>query len=267
MRILTAGLDLEPFWAKLHQAQQALLLLDFDGTLAPFVVDPAQARPYPGVVGLLQRIAAAQNTRLVVISGRDIDSLIPCLQVDFPLELWGCHGWQRKLPQGRVRQRALSPEARGLLAQAAESVRRAGWAQQLESKPVALALHWRGLAAAEAEALRQQVGRLWQELTLSGKLQLKDFAGGFELRCPEINKGTAVEQLLLEIDPATPIAYLGDDLTDEDAFRALAGRGLRILVREDLRETSADLWLQPPGELLWFLQRWNDMKGDVGEGD
>jgi len=52
------------------------------------------------------------------------------------------------------------------------------------------------------------------------------------------------------------VAYLGDDLTDEDAFRALAGRGLRALVRAELRPSEADVWIRPPGELLAFLDRW-----------
>ena len=52
-------------------------------------------------------------------------------------------------------------------------------------------------------------------------------------------------------------SYLGDDLTDEDAFRALKGRGLSVLVRNELRETLADIWLKPPGELIDFLLKWN----------
>jgi trehalose-6-phosphatase len=52
------------------------------------------------------------------------------------------------------------------------------------------------------------------------------------------------------------VAYLGDDRTDEDAFKALAGRGLAVLVREELRPTAAAVWLRPPVELLDFLQRW-----------
>ena len=52
------------------------------------------------------------------------------------------------------------------------------------------------------------------------------------------------------------MAYLGDDLTDEDAFRAVATRGLGILVRQELRKTAAVAWLRPPEELLDFLHRW-----------
>lgn len=58
------------------------------------------------------------------------------------------------------------------------------------------------------------------------------------------------------MEPSAAIAYLGDDLTDEDAFQALDTRGLRVLVRDALRPTAADIWLQPPDELLDFLRSW-----------
>jgi len=69
-----------------------------------------------------------------------------------------------------------------------------------------------------------------------------------------------VEKLLSESGGAA--AYLGDDMTDEDAFRAISGRGLGVLVSPDLRETAADVWLIPPGELTWFLERWIESCGN-----
>jgi trehalose-6-phosphatase len=55
------------------------------------------------------------------------------------------------------------------------------------------------------------------------------------------------------------VAFLGDDLSDEAAFRAvrrIGKRGLSVLVRREFRETAAEIWLRPPGELLIFLERW-----------
>ena len=56
--------------------------------------------------------------------------------------------------------------------------------------------------------------------------------------------------------PGTVAAYLGDDLTDEDAFRALPEGALGVLVREELRPTDAGAWVRPPEGLLDFLDRW-----------
>ena len=70
------------------------------------------------------------------------------------------------------------------------------------------------------------------------------------------NKGLAIKELLAEIAPDDLIAYLGDDLTDEEAFTALDGRGLKVLVRHEFRPTHADVQIAPPEELLQFLDRW-----------
>jgi trehalose-6-phosphatase len=73
------------------------------------------------------------------------------------------------------------------------------------------------------------------------------------------NKGGAVEAILAEAGTGGPVAYLGDDLGDEAAFRAVkrvGPRGLSVLVRREWRETAAEVWLRPPGELKGFLERW-----------
>jgi trehalose-6-phosphatase len=71
-----------------------------------------------------------------------------------------------------------------------------------------------------------------------------------------VTKAAAVETLLAETPEPRAVAYLGDDLTDEDAFAALSGRGLAVLARTEPRPTAADWRLDPPAELLDFLERW-----------
>jgi len=87
-------------------------------------------------------------------------------------------------------------------------------------------------------------------------LTLRSFDGGLELRVPGRDKGSAVREVLAEEGVEAAAAYLGDDLTDEDAFRALQGKGLAALVRPESRPTAADIWLQAPDELILFLDRW-----------
>jgi hypothetical protein len=67
-----------------------------------------------------------------------------------------------------------------------------------------------------------------------------------------------VSVLLKETGEGVPLpaAFLGDDLTDEAAFLAMKGHGLSGLVRRERRDTAADIWLRPPGELRDFLKRW-----------
>ena len=72
------------------------------------------------------------------------------------------------------------------------------------------------------------------------------FDGGLEIRVAGPGKGDAVRAILKEAGPGAAVAYLGDDQTDEDAFHALKGIGLTVLVRPQSRPTAADVWLQPP---------------------
>lgn len=62
--------------------------------------------------------------------------------------------------------------------------------------------------------------------------------------------------VMREVNPRMPIAYLGDDNTDEPAFQAVNGRGWSVLVRPRWRSTSAQLWIKPPHEVLDLLERW-----------
>jgi trehalose-6-phosphatase len=86
-------------------------------------------------------------------------------------------------------------------------------------------------------------------------MRLLQFDGGLELLAGR-NKGDALRMILHELGRQTPIAYLGDDLTDEDAFEALEGRGLGVLVRREWRPSGAVVWVRPPGELRKFLEDW-----------
>lgn len=256
MEHLHAQPTLDAFFAGLAAAPRRALLLDYDGTLAPFRAERDQATPYPGVRELLGALLAAGRTRLVIVSGRAVDDLVRLLGVEPTPELWGSHGWERRTADGRYLPPDLGAAARDGLAAAAQVAAAAGLGHALEQKPAGLALHWRGLDERAAQALREEVGGAWAPIAQRHGLRAHPFDGGLELRAPGRDKGTAVQTLLDELGPQTALAYLGDDLTDEDAFERIGARGLRVLVRPEPRPTRADLWLRPPAELLEFLGRW-----------
>jgi trehalose 6-phosphate phosphatase len=76
-----------------------------------------------------------------------------------------------------------------------------------------------------------------------------------ELRAVGCNKQYAVKAVLSQTEEDSAVAYLGDDITDEDAFRAVKPRGIGVLVRAEFRKTEADVWLLPH-ELVEFLRHW-----------
>jgi trehalose 6-phosphate phosphatase len=257
MKILTADGDPEQFFSRLATAKRSMLLLDFDGTLSPFKVDRNAARPYPGIRDILTRVMTQPNTRVAIITGRWTEDVLPLLGVEPHPEIWGSHGWERLLPNGDLTIFPLGDKVEQALADAAQIVKDAGLWERCEPKPACLAIHFRGLPETEQHRIDKQMRDLWTPLTENSGLQIQRFDGGVELLNPGRSKGYAVRVLLSEEPEHTVIAYLGDDRTDEDAFQELGGNGYRVLVRPEYRETQADIWLEPPGELLDFLHRWH----------
>jgi trehalose-phosphatase len=248
---------LKYFWQKLHDASQRVLLLDYDGTLAPFQTERDKAFPYPGVRDILKTIQASGQTRLIIISGRAVADLLPLLGLENIPEIWGSHGFERRLPDGSVKSQNIEPKSQQYLKKAYSWIKEHGYINDCEIKPASLAFHWRRREKNERLHLEKTVRNAWASFTKDGELSIHRFDGGLELRYDSFNKGEAVKQILSEYDTEIVVAYLGDDLTDEDAFKALKGKGLSVLVRDTYRDTLADCWLAPPDELLDFLNNWN----------
>ena len=248
---------LDQFWIDLAGAKHAALLLDYDGTLAPFRVERAEAVPYPGVRQRLTEIIEDTATRLVIISGRAVDDLLPLLGLDPPPEVWGCHGWELLAANGRRPEIHLPPLARAGLDKAGLWVAEQKLSGFCETKPASIAIHWRGLSAGQVQELRDRVLAGWQPFANEYELEIHPFNGGLELRCPGRDKGTAVSSILASLEKGTQVAFLGDDQTDEDGFEVIKSRGLGVLVGAEPRQTHAGLQITAPAELLDFLDKWH----------
>jgi trehalose 6-phosphate phosphatase len=238
------------------RAPQSLLMLDYDGTIAPFREDPEKAFPYPGFSLLLQQIVRTGRTRLVIISGRDASEIIPLLNIEPHPEVWGLHGLQRLKPDGSVELSPLDQSTLAALAAAEDWLAYQHLQHTAEPKAGSIAVHWRGLGKCEVKAIRERVLLGWTVIARGTGLDLLEFNAGIEIRAPDADKGDAVRTLMDEMSPQTPAIYLGDDTTDEHAFQAVNGRGLSVLVRPRWRRTAAQLWLTPPDEVRDLLNQW-----------
>ncbi|HUV31456.1 MAG TPA: trehalose-phosphatase [Acidobacteriota bacterium] len=256
MRLLNPDFNLDHFFDVLTRSNRSALMLDYDGTLAPFVPDRDRAVPYQGIRERLNRLQGVTATRLVIVSGRQAKDIIPLLALDGTPEIWGMHGAERRLPDGTIQVVQLPPEAAAGLDRIDSWAKEAGLTSLVERKATSRAFHWRGLPASEGREIHLRVTGAWSETSATFGLEVHEFDGGLELKVAGIDKARAVDQVIGELPADAPLAYAGDDRTDEDAFAALAGRGLRVLVRTQQRTTAADLWLTPPEELLAFLDRW-----------
>jgi len=247
----------DAFFGEFAAGARPLLLLDYDGTLAPFRVDRFTSRPWAGVRERLERIQRQGRTRMAVITGRPAAEIAPMLGLDPPLEVWGLHGAERLYPDGRRELEQAPAATQAKLEELREFLKRDALGGLFEDKANGVVVHWRGASRRRAEQIEQRTRALFEPLARMEGLALLEFEAGLELRVGR-NKGGAVEAILTE-EGGGPTAYLGDDLSDEAAFRAvrrLGRRGLSGLVRKEWRETAAEHWLRPPGELLVFLSRW-----------
>ena len=210
--------------ALLAHPRHALVAADFDGTLAPIVARPQDARPYPGALPALTALAGAVGT-VAVITGRPAADAVALggLGAVPGLVVIGHYGWQRwqdgeltatPAPPAVERARAALP---GVLraAQAPDGT----W---VEDKAHAVAVHTRATADPRAalDRLREPLGELATRLGLAAE------PGRFviELRPPGVDKGSALSGLVRE-KTARSVLFCGDDLGDLPAFAAV--RALR----------------------------------------
>jgi alpha,alpha-trehalase len=231
------------------------VFLDYDGTLTPIVSDPAAAFLPEGMGPVLVRLAAV--CPVAIVSGRDLDDVRSLVGVD-GLVYSGSHGFDVDAPMelGGRRQVgdefiAALDEAERALHEELDEVPRVF----IERKRYAIAIHYRNVDPADearVDAGVRAVAPRFPTLKRTGGKKV------FELR-PDLawDKGTLVRWLLDQLsaargEPLTPL-FIGDDVTDEDAFRAIAADGIGIRVGEPHEPTAARYVLKGPDEAREFL--------------
>ncbi|MGH9589534.1 MAG: trehalose-phosphatase, partial [Terracidiphilus sp.] len=192
-----AAEKLEAFFAVLSRTGRPLLLLDYDGTLAPFCADRFQARPWVGVRELLSRIQLQGRTGIAVISGRPAEEVARLLDLTPSPEIWGLHGAERLHADGRRELEQIPEEIQSRLDGLRERLKRDSFGGLFEDKPNAVVMHWRGASPDQAAEIESRTLALFQPLTDMGGLSLLKFEAGVELRAGR-DKGDAVRSILEE---------------------------------------------------------------------
>jgi trehalose 6-phosphate phosphatase len=249
------------FFKQLSTAKDRILFVDYDGTVAPFARDRQRALPYAKIPECLHHIMTSCRTRLIMVSGRAANEVPRLLSIYPAPEIWGTDGIERIDSNGRYEEVCVSDDALHALAQAEARLERDGLGKQIEIKLAGVAVHWRGLSPSEILEIRITAARILQPLASTPELVLVEFDEGMELRLASANKGSALRSFLSELDRDIPVAYLGDDISDEEAFRALNGRGLSVLVGSKPRFTAAQMWLRAPDQLIEFFDSWIEACG------
>jgi alpha,alpha-trehalase len=257
-RTMSEVSDALAYWPRIADrldTGRVAVLLDFDGTLSQIVPDPAAATLVEGVGEMLARLAG--RCPVAVVSGRELDDLRK--RVDVP-GIWyaGCHGFELLAPDGtqHVRESGVAAET-AIGCAATELTRELGDIPGvvLEHKRFALAVHHRGVSderIGEVVAAVHRVGRDTGLHVSAGRkvTELRPDSGW--------NKGRAVQWVLEHVGgPVVPV-YVGDDLTDEDAFDAITSDGVPIVVRHREngdRRTAAQFGVDAPARVRDLLAR------------
>ncbi|MDT5241019.1 MAG: trehalose 6-phosphate phosphatase [Mycobacterium sp.] len=189
-----------------------LVASDFDGTLAPIVNNPADARPLPGAADALIALAGQPSTTVALVSGRALSTLRELSSIPPPVHLVGSHGAEFDSGFSHDIDRELLERITAELT--AIAANRPG--VTVEPKPASVALHVRNAGAADGRAALDAAlaaAQAWDAELTEGKAVL-------EFAVISTDKGEAID-IIRDRDDATAVVFFGDDVTDEKAFRRM----------------------------------------------
>ncbi len=223
------------------------LFLDMDGVLAPLAATPDAVGPDPHRTAVLRAVADRLVGRVAILSGRTIAEIDRIAEAS-TASASGVHGLERRRADGSLHSVEAAPEVRDAVA-AFEGFARDRPGLLVEDKAVSAGLHYRG-APAEAASALALAERLADETGLT--LQAGHLV--VELKTPGTDKGTALKAFMQEAPFAGALpVMLGDDLTDEDGFRAAADLGGFGVLVGPPRDTAARYGLADvPAVLTWL---------------
>jgi len=223
-----------------------LVACDYDGTLAPIVEDPTKAVPLPEAVAAVRALAALPQTTVAVVSGRALRDLATLSRLPSEVHLVGSHG--SEFDVGFVER--LAPEQLQVHAQLKRELRAMVGGRpgiRLEVKPASVAVHTRGADPAIAVTVIEAVQSgpaSWPDVTVTQGKEV------IELSVIATNKGTALDQIRTQAS-ASAVLFIGDDVTDENAFANLHGPDVGIKIGPG--ETRADFRVAEPIEAARVL--------------
>ncbi len=235
---------------------QPIVFLDYDGTLTPIADRPELAVLSPGMRQTLRLLS--RQCPVGIISGRDREDVTALVDVE-TLIYAGSHGFDIAGPDGLHIRHEVGTQFSSTLDRAEAALRdrvRPIVGAVIERKKFSIAVHYRLVDPAMVPQVEHAV---LQVLSDFPPLRRSEGKKVFELQ-PRVewNKGQAILWLLQELkwkEKKYYPLYIGDDVTDEDAFRALADIGVGIVVEEGYRFSLAQYALQDPHEVREFLMR------------
>jgi len=208
----------------LARVPNLLVACDYDGTLAPLVDNPMDARPNRDGVAAMRALAEQANTYVTVVSGRSLRDLAGLSRLPEEIRLVGSHGsefdlgFASQLAADQVEhRRVITEEVRALATK---------YKARSEEKPTGVTFHFRELDEDFQEAARQELVR---GPASHDWIHVRNGHDVMEFSVLETSKGTALDIIRHQVG-ASAVIFFGDDVTDEDGFRTLSGPDIGVKV-------------------------------------
>lgn len=248
-------------------ARRLFLFLDFDGTLVDIAPTPSEVKLSPERRECLAEMARAPDVLMGVVSGRTPEEVRQILQLEGIFYV-GLHGLVLLSPEGEKICREVDQGFIAALKALRKEFDRAFSAIPglfLEDKGLTLALHFRlAKKGAAFRAARDFVRIALMQRDRGMPVQILQGKEVIEVKPAGFHKGDAVIFLLDRYGKGALPVYLGDDVTDEAAFRSLRHReAITITVTEVPKPTAAAYYLRNPDEVFGFLKRLIRLRGNV----
>jgi trehalose 6-phosphate synthase/phosphatase len=235
-----------------EKANSRCILLDYDGTLTPIQKLPSLANPNEDILNLLTDLANDPLSEVVVISGRDantLDSWLGHLQLTLVAE----HGAEIKYKNQQWQQQvSLSSDWKDQIKPLLELYVTRCAGSFIEEKKNTLAWHYRNTHADLGFIRSRELRNNLLQLTINRPLQVIDGNKVLEVRMMGIDKGTTVQKILNEFKPEF-VFCIGDDVTDEDMFRILRGQAYTVKIGSG--NTAAEYTLTSQTQVVPLLKR------------
>ncbi|RAV15136.1 trehalose-phosphatase [Mycolicibacterium sp. GF69] len=235
--------DLQRALSSAAAAPWLLVTSDFDGTLAPIVSNPPDARPLADAADALVELADLPQTASALISGRALEVLRDLSSMPSTVHLVGSHG--AEFDAGFTHE--IDSVALQRITAELESIAADKPGVTVETKPASVALHVRNASARDGEAALMAA----REASADWAAQLTEGKAVLEFAVIQTDKGEAIDILRSHQHTAT-VVFFGDDVTDEKAFRRLSGDDVGVKVGPG--ETLARYRVQSPEDVAAALK-------------
>ncbi|MCG8306951.1 MAG: bifunctional alpha,alpha-trehalose-phosphate synthase (UDP-forming)/trehalose-phosphatase [Cytophagales bacterium] len=211
------------------KSQNRMLFLDYDGTLVGFHPDPQMAKPDHTLINLLKKLTANEKNRIVIISGRDretLDAWLGHMQLDIIAE----HGvWLKERDGGWETITKLKSKWKDEFRPILDAYVNRTPGSFIEEKDHSLVWHFRKVETGLGELRSRELTSHLKYLSTGKNLQVLEGDMVVEVKNADVNKGRAAQKWIDSYEPDFTLA-LGDDWTDEDTFKAMPRDAITIKV-------------------------------------